>query len=100
MRNLESRNTMIVPITAAPGSRPARGKFFLAPAGFAGGATGGAMKGVRAGGPAWPEKRGGPAAVGLEEGDDPYRFAFGLCYLVTLFLYARPDGAIPAMGTL
>jgi O-antigen ligase len=99
MHNLESRNTLIVPITAAPGSRPARGKFFLAPTEFGGGAKGGAMKGRGAGGHAWPEKPGGPAAMRLEEGDDPYRFAFGLLYLFTLLLYARPNDLIPAMGT-
>src|SRR5215470_5156348 len=99
MHNPESRKTMIVPITAAPGARPARGKFFLAPTGFGGGAKGGAKKGVRAGGHAWPEKPAGPAAMRLEEGGDPYRFAFGLLYLFTLLLYARPNDLIPAMGT-
>src|SRR5262245_2254278 len=99
MRNLESRHTMIVPITAAPGSRPARGKFFLEPTGSGGGAKGAAMKGVRASGHAWPEKPGGPATMRVEEGDDPYRFAFGLLYLFTLLLYARPNDLIPAMGT-
>src|SRR5215510_4643774 len=98
MHNLESRHTMIVPITAAPGSRPARGKFFLEPTGSGGGAKGAAMKGVRAGGHAWPEKPAGPAAMRLEEGDDPYRFAFGLLYLFTLLLYVRPNDLIPAMG--
>src|SRR5262247_815279 len=99
MRNLESRNTMIVPITAALGSRPARGKFFLAPTEFGGGAKGGAKKGARAGGHAWPKKPGGPAAMRLEEEGDPYRFTFGLLYLFTLLLYARPNDLIPAMGT-
>src|SRR6266508_3055923 len=99
MRKLESRNTMIVPITAALGSRPARGKFFLAPTEFGGGAKGGAKKGAPAGGHAWPKKPGGPAAMRLEEGGDPYRFTFGLLYLFTLLLYARPNDLIPAMGT-
>src|SRR5262245_15409568 len=97
MHNLESRNTMIVPITAAPGPRPARGKFFLASTGF-GGAKGSAIKAVRAGGHAWPKQPAGPAAMRLEEGDDPYRFAFGLRYLFTLLLYVRPNDLIPAMG--
>src|SRR5262245_53665977 len=97
MHNLESRNTMIVPITAAPGPRPARGKFFLASTGF-GGAKGSAIKVVHAGRPAWPQKPAGPAAMRLEEGDDPYRFAFGLLYLFTLLLYVRPNDLIPAMG--
>src|SRR5215510_6644419 len=97
MHNLESRNTMIVPITAAPGPRPARGKFFLASTGL-GGPKGSAMKGVRAGGHAWPKKPAGPAAMRLEEGDDPYRFAFRLLYLFTLLLYVRPNDLIPAMG--
>jgi putative inorganic carbon (hco3(-)) transporter len=99
MRNLESRNTIIVPITAALGSRPARGKFFLAPTGFGGGAKGGAKKGLRAGGHAWTKKPAGPAAVRIEEGNDPYRIAFGFLYLFTLLLYARPNDLIPAMGT-
>ena len=99
MRNLESRNTMIVPISAALVSRPARGKFFLAPAEFGGGAKGDAKKGARAGGHAWPKKSGGPAAMPLEEGDDPYRFTFGLLYLFTLLLYMRPNDLIPALGT-
>src|SRR6266511_168317 len=99
MRKLESRNTMIVPITAALGSRPARGKFFLAPTEFGGGAKGGAKKGAPAGGHAWPKKPGGPAAMRLEEGGEPYRFTFGLLYLFTLLLYARPNDLIPAMGT-
>src|SRR5262245_50037644 len=98
MRNLESRNTMIVPITALLGTRPARGKFFLAPTEF-GGAKGGAKKGARAVGHAWPKKPGGPAAMRLEEEGDPYRFSFGLLYLFTLLLYARPNDLIPAMGT-
>jgi O-antigen ligase len=124
MRNLESRNTMIVPITAALGSRPARGKFFLAPTEVGGGAkvggakvggakvggakVGGAKvgekKSARAGGHAWPKQPGGPASIRfeegrLEEGGDPYRFTFGLLYLFTLLLYARPNDLIPAMGT-
>ena len=99
MRNLESRNTMIVPITAAPGSRPARGKFFPAPAEFGGGAKEVAKKGARAGGHAWPKKPGGPAAMRVEERGDPYRIAFGFLYLFTLLLYVRPNDLIPAMGT-
>src|SRR5215813_12214616 len=99
MRNLESRNTMIVPITAALGARPARGKFFLAPTEFGGGAKGGAKKGARAGGHAWPKKPDVPAAMRLEEAGVPYRFTFGLLYLFTLLLYARPYDLIPAMGT-
>src|SRR5262252_892899 len=93
MHNLESRNTMIVPITAAPGRRPVRGKFFRSQTGI-----GGAIDGAKNGGRAWPGKPAGPAAMGLEEGDDPYRFAFGLLYLFTLLLYARPNDLIPAMG--
>jgi O-antigen ligase len=93
MHNLESRNTMIVPITAAPGRRPVRGKFFRSQTG-----VGGAKDGAKIGGRAWPGKLAGPAAMGLEEGDDPYRFAFGLLYLFTLLLYARPNDLIPAMG--
>jgi putative inorganic carbon (hco3(-)) transporter len=104
---------MIVPITAAPGARPARGKLFLESTG-SGGAEGGARKGVRAGGHAWTEKPGGQAAIHSEEGrseegrfeerrseegDDPYRIAFGFLYLFTLLLYARPNDLIPAMGT-
>src|SRR5262245_40218056 len=100
MRNRESRNTMIVPITAALGSRPARGKFFLAPEEFGGGAKGGAKKGARSGAHAWPKNAGGPASIRfeegrLEEGGDPYRFTFGLLYLFTLLLYARPNDLIP-----
>jgi O-antigen ligase len=103
MHNLESRKTMIVPITAAPGSRPARGKFFQSPTGFGYGKDG-AKKGVREGGHAWPEKPGSPASIRfeegrLEEGDDPYRIAFGFLYLFTLLLYARPNDLIPALGT-
>ena len=99
MRKLESRNTMIVPITAAPGSRPARGKFFPAPAEFAGGAKDVAKKGARAGGHAWPKKPGRPTAMRFEEGGDPYRITFGFLYLFTLLLYVRPNDLIPAMGT-
>src|SRR5262245_43112403 len=99
MRNLESRNTMIIPITAALRSSPSRGKFFLASTGFGGGAKGGAKEGSRGGGHAWPKKPGGPAAMRLEEEGDPYRFTFGLLYLFTLLLYARPNDLIPAMGT-
>ncbi|HMB28213.1 MAG TPA: O-antigen ligase family protein [Blastocatellia bacterium] len=93
MHRLESRNTMIVPITAAPGRRPVRGKFFRSQTGI-----GGAIDGAKKGGRAWPGKPAGPAAMGLEEGDDPYRFAFGLLYLFTLLLYARPNDLFPAMG--
>jgi len=109
MRKLESRNTMIVPITAALGSRPARGKFFLTSTEFGGGAKVGgakvggakvgAKKSARASGHAWPKQPGGPAAMRLEEEGDPYRFTFGLLYLFTLLLYARPNDLIPAMGT-
>src|SRR5262245_10472214 len=99
MHNLESRNTMVVPITAAPWSRPARGKFFLAPTGPGGGAKDAEKKGVRAGGHAWPKMPVGPAAMRFEEGDDPYRIAFGFLYLFTLLLYVRPNDLIPAMGT-
>jgi len=95
MNSPESRKTMIVPIAAALGSRPARGKFFQAPTGFGGGAKGGAKEGGRA----WHKKPDGPAAMLLEERGDPYRFAFGLLYLFTLLLYARPNDLIPAMGT-
>jgi O-antigen ligase len=98
MHNLESRDTMIVPITAPPGLRPASGKFFRPPTGF-GGDKDGAKKGVGAGGHAWPEKPADPAAMRFEEGDDPYRIAFGFLYLFTLLLYARPNDLIPAIGT-
>jgi O-antigen ligase len=99
MQNSESCKTMIVPITAALGPRPARGKFFRAPTSFGGGAKVGAKKGARAGSHIWPKKPGALAAMRLEEGDDPHRFPFGFLYLFTLLLYARPNDLIPAMGT-
>lgn len=98
MHSPESRKTIIVPITAAPMPRPARGQFFRAPT-ASGGAKGGAKKGVRADGCAWPKKLRGPSALRREAGEDPYSFAFGLLYLFTLLLYARPNDLIPAMGS-
>jgi len=97
MKSLESRKTMIVPITAAVWTRPARGKFFLPPTGFGGGAKGGAKKGDRAGG-AWHNKPSRSSAMRWEVSGDPYRIAFGLLYLFTLLLYMRPNDLIPAMG--
>src|SRR5262245_15461083 len=99
MHKPESRKTMIVPITAAPGPRPPKGKFFRAPTGFGVGAKGGAKKGVRAGGHAWTKKLGRAVAMPREDGGDHHHFAFGLLYLFTLLLYARPNDLIPAMGT-
>ena len=99
MRNPEPCKTMIVPITAALGTRPARGKFFLASASFDGGAKVGAKKGVRAGGHIWSKKPGAPAPMRLEEADDLHRFPFGLLYFFTLLLYTRPNDLFPAMGT-
>src|SRR5262245_64151619 len=98
MKSLESRKTTIVPITAAVWTRPARGKFFLPPTGFGGGAKGGAKTGLRAGG-AWHNKPSRSSAKRWEVSSDPYRIAFGLLYLFTLLLYARPNDLIPAMGT-
>jgi O-antigen ligase len=98
MKSPRSRKTMIVPITAAPWTRPAGGKFFRPPTGFGGGAKGGAKKGVRAG-CAWHNKPSRSSAMRREVSGDPYRFAFGLLYLFTLLLYARPNDLIPAMGT-
>src|SRR5262245_319097 len=99
MSSPDWRKTIIIPIDAVPRPRPARGKFFRAPTGFGGGGKGGAKKGVRAGGCIWPKKLSGPSAMRLEEGADPYRFAFGFLYLFTLLLYARPNDLFPAMGT-
>src|SRR5262245_48136537 len=99
MHKPESRKTMIVPITAAPGPRPPKGKFFRTPTGFGAGAKGGAKKGVRAGGYAWPKKPGRAVTIPREDGGDHNRLAFGLLYLFTLLLYARPNDLIPAMGT-
>jgi putative inorganic carbon (HCO3(-)) transporter len=100
MQSPESHKTMIVPITAAPGPRPLKGKFFRTPTGFGAGAK----KIVREGGYAWPKKPG--RAVSMlredgprEDGGDHRRLAFGLLYLFTLLLYARPNDLIPAMGT-
>jgi O-antigen ligase len=94
MNSPESRNTIITAVAAAPGTRSAGGKFFRSSMGF-----GGASKGARAGGYAWPKKPSGSSAMRQEEGGDPHRFAFGLLYLFTLLLYVRPNDLIPAMGT-
>jgi len=114
MHNPESPKTMIVPITAAPGPRPPKGKFFRTPAGFGVGAKDLAKKGVRAGGYAWPKKPDRPVSMPREDGPredgpredgpredggDHHSLAFGLLYLFTLLLYARPNDLIPAMGT-
>jgi O-antigen ligase len=105
MHSPESHKTMIVPITAAPGPRPPKGKFFRTPTGFGVGAK----KSVREGGYAWPKKPGRAVSMPREDGPrkdgpredvgDHRRLAFGLLYLFTLLLYARPNDLIPAMGT-
>jgi O-antigen ligase len=104
MHSPESHITMIVPITAAPGPRPPKGKFFRTPTGIGVGAKGLAKKGVRAGGYAWPKKQARAVSIPREDGPredggDHRRLAFGLLYLFTLLLYARPNDLIPAMGT-
>src|SRR5215510_15230664 len=93
MNSPESRTTIITAVAAAPVTRSARGKFFRSSMGF-----GGASKGARADGYAWPKKPSGSSAMRREEGGDPHRFAFGLLYLFTLLLYVRPNDLIPAMG--
>jgi O-antigen ligase len=95
----ESGNTIIIPVAAASRLRPARGKFFRSSMGFGGGGEGGAKKGVRADG-AWHNKPSRSSAMRWEESGDPYRFAFGLLYLFTLLLYARPNDLIPAVGAV
>ncbi|HEX2491667.1 MAG TPA: O-antigen ligase family protein [Blastocatellia bacterium] len=99
MHKPESHITMIVPITAAPGPRPPKGKFFRTPTGIGVGAKSLAKKGVRPGGYAWPKKPGRAVSIPREDGGDHRRLAFGLLYLFTLLLYARPNDLIPAMGT-
>ena len=89
---------MVIPVAAAPMVRPARGKFFQSSIGFGGRGEGGAKEGVCAGG-AWHNKPRRPSAMRWEDSSNPYRFAFGLLYLFTLLLYARPNDLIPAMGT-
>src|SRR5262245_5917923 len=98
MNSPGSRNTMVIPVAAAPMVRPARGKFFQSSIGFGGRGEGGAKEGVCAGG-AWHNKPRRPSAMRWEDSSNPYRFAFGLLYLFTLLLYARPNDLIPAMGT-
>src|SRR5262249_41672695 len=93
-----SRNTIVIPVAAAPMVPPDGGILFRSSIGWGGGGEGGATKGVRAG-VAWHNKPSRPSAMRREDGSNPYRFAFGLLYLFTLLLYARPNDLIPAMGT-
>jgi O-antigen ligase len=98
MNSPGSRNTLVIPVAAAPRPRPARGKFFRPSIGVGGWGEGGAKKGARAAG-AWHNRLSRSSAMGWEESGDPYRSAFGLLCLFTLLLYARPNDLIPAMGT-